>query len=110
MNAFFKDWMTMPVEAISEKLIQDKPSMLKKLDLSEDYINRGFRTLKLILNTADLPHQNLFLNSIKNGKFLFSLPIKNTSFCKVKLLRSSMVLFLKVMLGEHQFRGRYIHF
>jgi integrase len=58
MNAFFKDWMTMPVEAISEKLVQDKRSMLKKRDLSEDYINRGFRTLKLILNTADLPHQN----------------------------------------------------
>jgi len=58
MNAFFKDWMTMPVEAISEKLVQDKRSKLKKRGLSDDYINRGFRTLKLILNTAELPHQN----------------------------------------------------
>ena len=58
LNKFFKDWMAMPVKAISPALVQERRSKLLKEGVSEDYVNRGFRTLKVILNTADLPHQN----------------------------------------------------
>ena len=75
LNKFFKDWMAMPVEAISPALVQERRSKLLKEGLSEDYVNRGFRTLKVILNTADLPHQNPVSKFYKK----FSLSLQSTN-------------------------------
>ena len=65
----------MPVEAISTALVQDRRSRLLKEGLSEDYVNRGFRTLKVILNTAELPHQNPVSKFYKK----FSLSLQSTN-------------------------------
>lgn len=55
MKAFFSDWMNTPVNAISQSLIIDKRNQLLKEGKSSNYVSRGFRTLKAVLNTSDLP-------------------------------------------------------
>ena len=106
LNKFFKDWMNMPVEAISPRLVQDRRIKLLKEGLSEDYVNRGFRTLKVILNTADLPHQNPVSKFYKQ----FSLSLQSTN--KQHFLKADDIVRLvldlydeKIQLPWHREKG-----
>lgn len=58
MNAFFKDWFHHPVHAISHDMVILKRTDLLNKGHSKSYVNRGFRTLKAILNLANLNHGN----------------------------------------------------
>lgn len=58
MNALFKDWEHHPAHVITSDMVILKRSELLKKGNSVSYVNRGFRTLKAILNLANLPHNN----------------------------------------------------
>jgi integrase len=110
LNKFFKDWMAMPVEAISPALVQERRSKLMKEGLSEDYVNRGFRTLKVILNTADLPHQNPVSKFYKK----FSLSLQSTN--KQHFLKADDIVSLvfdlyheKTHLPWHREKGEMLN-
>ena len=110
LNKFFKDWMAMPVEAISPALVQERRSKLLKEGLSEDYVNRGFRTLKVILNTADLPHQNPVSKFYKK----FSLSLQSTN--KQHFLKADDIVKLvldlyheKMHLPWHREKGEMLN-
>ena len=94
LNKFFKDWMNMPVEAISPSMIGKRRADLLRQGLSENYVNRGFRTLKLILNTAELPHQNPVSKYYK--KYKLSLQSTNKS----SFLRARDIAYLIHAYGE----------
>ena len=51
----FKDWLHMPVSAISEELVLQRRTQMLGSGLSENYVNKAFRTLKAVLNISRLP-------------------------------------------------------
>ena len=58
MNTLFKDWENHPAHVITSDMVILQRSELLKKGHSVSYVNRGFRTLKAILNLANLPQNN----------------------------------------------------
>jgi len=87
MHRFFQDWMKMPVEAISPALVQDRRNKLIKQGLSEDYVNRGFRTLKLVLNSTELPHGNPVAKFYKKYSLSLQSTVKDTFLSQKQIVQ-----------------------
>ena len=52
ITRLFDDWLTMPIDAISASMVEDKYTRLLKAGKSVNYINSAFRTLKAVINST----------------------------------------------------------
>ena len=70
----FKDWLHMPVSAISEDLVLQRRTQMLSSGLSENYVNKAFRTLKAVLNISRLP-----FNPVSEAYKDFGLSLQSSS-------------------------------
>ena len=100
INKNFADWLHMPVSAISEDLVLRKRTDLLNRGLSENYVNKVFRTLKAVLNVARLP-----FNPVSEAYREYGLSLQSTT--KDTFLEGPQIVsLLSEYILENTFRAK----
>lgn len=95
INHIFKDWLTMPVNAISSSMVADRYTRLLKQGKSSNYINSAFRTLKAVINSTGISP-----NPVKQATAIWNISLSSEP--KSTFLRASEIrlLFKQYMLSH----------
>ncbi|NVJ95662.1 MAG: tyrosine-type recombinase/integrase [Marivivens sp.] len=76
ISYLFSDWLTIPVNAISMSMVEERYQKLRKANKSENYVNSAFRTLKAILNSA-----SIIPNPVDQAMKHWSISLASTAKC-----------------------------
>jgi hypothetical protein len=98
INHIFKDWLTMPVNAISSSMVADRYTRLLKQGKSSNYINSAFRTLKAVINSTGISP-----NPVKQATAIWNISLSSEP--KSTFLRASEIrLLVKQYMLSHLFQ------
>ena len=73
LNNAFRPWFKLPVSAITPDMVSKRRVEMSRTTVSDNYIRACFRTLKAILETADLPQ-----NPVKKANKQWGFSVQST--------------------------------